>query len=141
MPEGSNTLKVRLTFFVQITLYSNHPLANIKFSLNLWRMNCKDAVIKANCFVYIGRSHIHTANFSTYIIPVDRIPRHMWYFMASFYTYQFTLGLQWDLCYSMFRFMCIFRRLLFVTDSDCSVGIFKLYLHLEYLHRNKTLIN
>lgn len=130
MPEGSNTLKVRLTFFVQITLYSNHPLANIKFSLNLWRMSCKDAVIKANCFVYIGRSHIHTANFSTYIIPVDRIPRHMWYFMASVFSGICVTRCS-GLCVSFVDY-CLLRILIAPLVSSNSIYTWNIYIEIKH---------
>ena len=55
---------------------------------------------------------------------------------------EFTTGFYWGSCYSIFSFMCMFCRSLFVlfllatvlsvllryTDSDCPFGIFKLFL-------------
>ena len=58
---------------------------------------------------------------------------------------EFTPGFQWDSCFSIFSFICMFCRSLFVllyffflaivlsvrlryTDSNCSFGIFKLFL-------------
>ena len=58
---------------------------------------------------------------------------------------EFTPGFKWGSCYSIFRFMCMFCRSLFVllyfflaivlsvllryTDSDYPFGIFKLFCH------------
>ena len=57
-------------------------------------------------------------------------------------TLEFTPGIQWDSCYSIFSFICMFSRSMFVlfllaivlsvllrfTDSDYPFGIFKLFL-------------
>ena len=67
---------------------------------------------------------------------------------------EFTPGFQWGLCYSIFSFICVLCRSLFVllyfffllaivlsvllryTDSDYPFGIFKLFLHMK-IHRNQ----
>ena len=71
--------------------------------------------------------------------------------------HEFSLGFNWGSCYSIFRFICMFCRSLFVllyfflltivlpvllryADSDYPFGIFKLFLRICWIVPNKYLL-